>query len=190
MNRRALAALVLCGLAAGCATPTTGQPAAVAGSPALPPRPRALPLDHVDLCTLLTAQDRAALGVGAGRPGRSSEEDPADALPVCNWDHVAGASADTYSLASNTLQGADYPLGKTETQVFDIAGYAGVQYANPDRRAETGCEILADVAAGQSLQIRYTYFGPPGASTHDSACRKARAFLARAVTTLSRLEGS
>ena len=50
---------------AGCASPVPGTPVPVADDPAavvdLPPRPRVVPVDGIDPCTLLTEADRAEL---------------------------------------------------------------------------------------------------------------------------------
>ena len=97
IRRRLSLALLLGAMAAGCTTPTVGTPqpdSASLTASRLPARPRPLPLDDVDLCTLLTAQDRADLGLFPGSPGGSSELDPATSLRLCGWDHLDGTADD------------------------------------------------------------------------------------------------
>ena len=71
-------------LAAGCTTVVAGTPSAPTGV-LLPPRPREIRLDGVDPCSLLTAEQRAALGLES-EP--RSGNDPSSALyrgdvPIC-----------------------------------------------------------------------------------------------------------
>ena len=59
--------LVTAVLAAGCTTVVAGTPSAPPGV-LLPPRPQEVRLDGVDPCSLLTAEQRTALGIRAASP--------------------------------------------------------------------------------------------------------------------------
>jgi hypothetical protein len=67
VRRLLTAGVAVAAVLAGCASPAPVPPAPVADGPAvtveLPPRPRDVPVDGIDPCTLLTEADRAELGL-------------------------------------------------------------------------------------------------------------------------------
>ena len=195
MKSRQLAPVLLLALAAtGCTTPAAGTPQADTAPPfaaaPLPHRPRSLPVGDVDLCALLTTQDRTDLSLFPGRPGMSSELDTANATALCGWDHLDGAADDAYTVSADVHHSTASRLAITpESHIVDIAGFGAFEHTRFDSMPATSCQVEVDVAPDQTLLMRYGFFGPVGASTHEQACRKARTVMTVIVTNLSAQKG-
>ena len=148
-------------------------------------------MDEVDLCALLTVQDRAELDISPGRSGMSDELDPANNLRLCGWDHLDGATDDSYTVSAEVYHSTAERLAVTpESVIVDIAGYGAFEHTRFDSMPAKSCQVEVDVAPDQTLLMRYDFYGPDGTSTHELACRKARTVLTVIVENLSAQNGS
>lgn len=177
---------VLAGLA-GCGGGRAAPPATVATSSPFPPRPAELPLDAVEPCALLSAAQRAQLGVSAGKSAEQTDELGSRA---CLW--ASHGNPDNRWMAQLVgKRGANYALGSIEgAQVVTISGYGAVQTTSPDANFRRHCILVIDVAEGQSLIAKYDNMAGdyPGID-HEVACqldRRAAEFMVGNLRALAR----
>ena len=184
MRGAVLAAIAL--LAAACTT--------VAGHPApadptglqLPPRPREVRLDGVDPCSLLTAAQRAELGLD-GRPvfdAGPSDLYRAAAVPAC----VIGGfepRAITVGVSLVTTAGIElFTSGELAAEVrpVQVRGFPAV-VAVPTRFSEY-CTVVVDVAPGQLLDVQFGDGGRRPPIPQDQLCRDAEIAAGAVMATL------
>ncbi|MEJ3652609.1 DUF3558 family protein [Actinomycetes bacterium KLBMP 9759] len=170
MIRRVAALLLGAVLLVACTHPVAPSAGGSAGSP-LPPRPRELGVDELDLCSVLDAAAREALGVSRGEYG------PANQVvgDFCRWSHYPSEPVESYYVVrERDLDAATGLLAPRGATMEVIAGFGAVvtqgQYDDPN----TGCLILIDAAKGKTLKVSYGYNGSTVPMTRDIACGKAR----------------
>ena len=136
-------------LAALVALVVAGCGAAPAGPPdPFPPRPADIDIERLDPCTLLSAEKRAELQVGAGQAGTAPVSGAT--TRACGW-----GSLDTPFDYSVQLipQDAAAAVGASGAVVGTAEGYGTVQIT--DRRESYPlCEVLVDVNDGQLMRIQ------------------------------------
>jgi len=168
---RRLVLLLAVVVLAGCAQPVAGTSAPVSGVaptatdiPELPPRPRVVPLDGVDPCALLTADDRVDLGL--------------DQPPVANVGMSAlyggevrqcavrgfEPRAISVSVLLSVTGGVELyfrPGVRSEITPIDVAGFPAI-IALPVTIRDF-CTVVVDVAPGQVLDVQVANGGrqPP-----------------------------
>ena len=139
-----------------CAAPAPAPPESPAGGGVvLPDRPRDVPLDGVDPCALLTAAQRAELGLdGTPRPYLGSPNElmgPTDACSVSGF----GSRAISFAIRLSVSRGIE---GFTDARVdppvvpIEVAGFPAVLSPPPDYMADN-CVVAVDVAPGQTLAV-------------------------------------
>lgn len=131
----------------------------------LPQRPREVRVDGIDPCSLLTAEQRAELGL-EGQPlfgTGPSELYPGADVPTCA---VRGYEprAVAVGVSNVTTTGIElYTSGElaAEVRAAEVRGFPAV-VAVPIRFTD-GCTVIVDVAAGQLLDIQFADGGrlPP-----------------------------
>jgi hypothetical protein len=136
----------------------------------------------LDPCAALSPEQRAQLGVGAGR---ASGANAALNGPVCQWTRFPEEPQDGYLIAPDLRHDAASALGTaTGARAVTVSGFPAVETqvgsAPPDRQ----CVVLVDVATGQNLWVQYDYDGSTVPMTRELACDKARAAAEMAVRTL------
>jgi hypothetical protein len=155
----------------GCGGPTpvavTPGPSSTPGISPLPPRPTTLRMDGVDTCALLTAPERAKLGVRElGSTADASETD-------CAWDSAPHRPDDSWSAgrdkrtAAEAMRIGGAPFGL-------IGGFAAVKSASGFADPTYSCIVVIDTAPDQSLAVFYNniHKDAPGMS-HEVACQRA-----------------
>jgi hypothetical protein len=183
-----LLAAVAIAAVAGCAAPVTGTPAPAsggveAGGVVLPPRPRELRLDGVDPCGLLTAEQRAELGLdGDSLPGTTDAPyfagrkcslvgfEPRD---IALSFTLATSSGLNQLLAPGVLRGTTDPTA--------VAGFPAV-IARPT--LIDVCAVAIDVAEGQFLDIQFRDAGNRPPIPQDQLCRDAVQVAEAAMQTM------
>jgi hypothetical protein len=172
---------------AGC----TGSPAPVpppqATGLALVPRPRDIPIDDVDPCSLLTPAQRAALKL-EGDPSKST--DSGQFLgPTRNCTHLGfGTPNIAISIALASGKGIErYTVEGSQSDVSPLVvdGYPAV-LARPQTFGDF-CTVALDVAPGQLVDVQFSDGGgdqPP--VPMDDLCAGATATAAGVVQTLLR----
>jgi hypothetical protein len=174
---RLLLPLVACVLAAGCtAAPTEALP---------PPRPREVRLDGVDPCTLLTAEQRAGLGL-TSEPHASTAyvELFRGDVPTCT---MRGRSPESVLLGISTvttvgIERWSEPDLVSQTRPTSTAGFPALA-AIPSRLTDY-CSVEVDVAAGQLLDVQFGGGTPQSPIPQEELCRRAGQSADAAMATL------
>jgi hypothetical protein len=169
---RLVAGVVAAAALTGCGTDAPAVPATPPGPVVLPARPVELPLDGIQPCSLLSAEQLSALGV----PDKGQTAPNSDLLGsnTCLWSGSAEPPHGSPQATAVTKQGVDY-FRAPEDRVIDVDGMPALETASPDLDAASHCWVLVDVAANQTLWVQYSPEGPvtPG-TTHQIACDRAR----------------
>jgi len=168
---------------AGCAGPTTSSAAAPAGaSDSLPPRPRELPLNGIDACSVITSPLRSQLGVTS----RMNRNRPADNLNSsdCTWTNFPAQPQLALSVRLVLNQGIQPYLSQPGAQLITVSGFGAVQLPARPASPEQGCIVRLDVASGQSAWVSFTSDGPIPGRTYDEMCARARSASASVLAQL------
>lgn len=157
---------------AGCTTSQAGSPttsetsadvpttkSSSTSKPAIiPPRPKALKLDSVDPCALLTEAQRAELRITRVEASTNGT-DIYKGAKQCELEVATTGLAYEYTINLVTTEGVEAWLtGKrrVDTTVVSVNGYAGVIHVLKGAGGAKNsheCYIGVDVADGQQLQI-------------------------------------
>lgn len=171
---------------AGCTTTRQGTPTAagnagprtstyhapgngVAGI-TLSPRPADVPLTGVRPCSLLTARQRAALGVDAGRPGPPAGL--ADDSPTCDF-HLADPTAGEYNVAVDTKGGIQRYLNPNlaaNVRQVSVGGFPALDVTLKPPDLLQGCTTAVSVAANQMFLVELGQ--PASGTTTDQSCAR------------------
>lgn len=193
-------AMLIMGLAAACTSagpgaPTTNPragtapsyqaPTNSAGGVTLPPRPTDIALAGVDPCTLLTAAQRARLGVTTGIKGLPAQL--ANNSPTCDYRFADNTPGAEYNVAVDTAEGIQLYLDPSlaaNVERTSIAGFPALDITLKSPDLLQGCTTAVSVADGQMFMVN---LGQParGTTTAQSCAgteRVAAAVLATAKT--------
>jgi Protein of unknown function (DUF3558) len=187
-GRRVRFALVLAGMAVACAacTATVVPPApAPATGIVLVPRPRDIPVDDVDPCSLLTPAQRTELKLD-GEP-RNFTRDGQFLGPSRSCTHLGfGAPKIAINIAVAPHRGIErYTLEPTRSDVSPIVigGYPAV-LARPQTFIDF-CTVALDIAPGQLIDVQFSDGGgdqPP--VPMGELCTGARVAATNVIETL------
>jgi Protein of unknown function (DUF3558) len=180
---RLLLPLVACVLAAGCTAAVETPPAPTQTPP--PPRPREVRLDGVDPCTLLSPEQRAALGLdGTPRLSDPYAELFGGAVPTCT---ITGLTGEPIAVGVGTVTSVgierwrrgDLAAEVHPTMVADFPAVVAV----PQRLTDY-CSVEVDVAAGQLLDVQFSDGGGKPPIPQDELCRRAGQVADELMTSL------
>jgi hypothetical protein len=188
---------------AGCTTQQPGQASAATGTTTtkasppyqaptnnvasikLPPRPKDIPVDGVDPCSLLTAQQQHDFGLG--RPFKGLPNELMHNSPTCNFAfHDINLSGDEYSIEVDTRDGIQSWLNPYLIDTFTavtIDGFPALDVV-VQGNSPLSCATEVSVANGQMIGVDY------GSYNHESAsamCVKAEKFATAVIATLQTL---
>jgi hypothetical protein len=173
-------------LVGGCSDAGSGvAPAEPSGLP-LPPRPREVPVDGVDPCLLLTAEQRAGLGLD-GRPEFDlgpSELYPGGDVPACVMRGYEPLAV-SVGLSIVTTTGIElFTSGELAAKVSpaEVHGFPAV-VAVPTRSPDW-CTVVVDLAPGQLLDIQFADGGRRPAIPQAQLCQHAHTVADAVMTTL------
>jgi hypothetical protein len=184
---------VLIALLAGCSPGGQASPAdpptAAPGAPtplSLPPRPRDVPIDDVDPCTLLTREQRAELRLD--RPPQPRRE-PSLLYPgEVSWCSIGGNEpAISVSISIVTTVGIEFwTSGQATADIHpvEVAGFPALVARS--QTFDDGCNVLVDVAPGQLLDIQVRSAGADPPILEDQLCRDAEQAASLVMDTLLR----
>lgn len=185
MRRPGVLAAVLVGLLAGCAAPVSGTPAPEPSVAPAPTRPRDVPVDGVDPCSLLTEADRAALGLdrSAVPNALASGFWGADALPACSFGGFEPAVSTRVALpvtgGIEQFTDRDVPVELTPLTVGEFPAIRAVPDAFTDF-----CIVVVDVADGQALDVLFRNGGEDPPIPQPELCASAQDVAERALANL------
>lgn len=188
---RIMALLVLAVALAGC-TAAPEQSADVDTSPStpptttttrvdLPPRPRAIPLDGMDPCAVLTADQRSALSLD--NPPSPYVESSFGNAKACTIRSTT--SGNVARIALVLVSGADVWLSdnaQVEYKMGSIEGFAAITVRTPDM--DDVCNVEVDVAEGQFLDVMFRDGGNSTAVQQDHLCLGALRVAEAAMASL------
>jgi hypothetical protein len=171
---------VLIALLAGCspggqaspADPPTTAPAAPT-TLSLPPRPRDIPIDDVDPCSLLTPEQRAELRLD--RPPQFGRQ-PSVLYPgdVSSCSIRGNEPAISINISVVTTAGIEFfTTGQTasEVRLIEIAGFPAAVAA--PMHTDDSCKVLVDTAPGQMVDVQARSAGADPPIPEDQLCRDA-----------------
>jgi hypothetical protein len=175
-------------LLAGCAT-VSGTPAPAAPAPetsATTGRPRDVPIDDVDPCTLLTDEQREELGLDA-EPRLDVgplPPYPGDAIPLCLF---GGFQPRAVSLAVATVSTTGIELFHSgglvaDVRPIEVRGFPAL-IAIATRNTDF-CTVVVDVAPAQAVDVSFGLDGPGALATVDSLCMDAERAANAVIETL------
>jgi hypothetical protein len=172
-------------LTAGCTTAVEEPPPAPTGV-VLPPRPREVRLEGVDPCSLLTAEQRAALGFTSEPHFSVSRVELFHGdVPTCTV-HSQGSSSAVVGVGLVTTVGMERWLDpglNAQTRVVDVAAFPGVITVPISSKSYCGVEV--DVAAGQLLDVQVLDGGSTPPIPQTSLCDRALDSAIAAMQTLT-----
>ena len=140
--RLVLLAIGLAVAAGGCSDPVQGAPTAA------PPTATGLSLDGVDPCATLTAEQRSALGLGAGEPQQNVRSD----LHTCIWRGPHGLYQVT-TLTANALDDVRRTNPGSVDGVLD--GHPTVQTRGVGGNPDQACHVYVEVASEQMVHVGF-----------------------------------
>lgn len=178
---RCLTVLLACALVGGCTVTAEGRPtpAQTETSGALPDRPRELPLDDVDPCSLVPESDYHRFYIE--KPGEPGEHEPTSS-PDCFYSTDVGS----FSITTVTTEGVEPWLDGSRIaeaeQIPPISSFPAIGITLP--ADETRCDIAIDVADGQHL-LATVIVSPSKAAEVPAPCEYARQLAESAMGTLA-----
>jgi hypothetical protein len=147
----------------------------------LPPRPREIPLDKVNPCTILTKDQRAALSLDTTPSPYTDTELKARACTMRGT-----YSGQVARLALVTNEGADLWISdeaQDTAKVIAIVGFPALEVRTPG--VNTLCNVEVDVAEGEFLDVLFRDGGSATPIPQDDLCLGAQRVAEAAMTSLS-----
>ena len=189
---RIAALLVVAVALAGCTTAKPDQNAAGTTPPPpttttsvsrldFPPRPRAVPLDAVDPCAVLTPEQRTSLSLD--NPPSAYIETSFGGAKACTMRSTT--SGNVARLALVVVSGADVWLSdnaQVDYTVGTIEGFPAITVRTPD--LDDVCNVEIDVADGQFLDVMFRDGGNSTAVQQDHLCLGAQRVAEAAMASL------
>ncbi|MDR7301337.1 DUF3558 domain-containing protein [Haloactinomyces albus] len=147
----------------------------------LPPRPADLPLNGIDPCELLTAQQRARLGfdrepLTAAAPGFGN-------VATCNFrNSTAQVGARLSLVTGESMDVWTSDAARVRATPVEIAGFPALVVRTPE--LNLACNVAVDVAEGQHVDVLYRNDGANPPPPLHRLCAGAKRVAEAAVTRL------
>jgi hypothetical protein len=171
-------------LAGGCSADTPPPPGP--DKIELPPRPREVRVDGVDPCSLLTAEQRAELGLD-GRPvfdlGPSELYRDAD-VPACV---IGGFTPRAITVGVSIVTSAGISLfssGELDVDMRPVLVHGFPAVTAVPKRFTEWCTVVVDVAPGQLLDIQFADGGRMPPIPQPQLCEDAQTVADAVMETL------
>ncbi|TDQ05371.1 uncharacterized protein DUF3558 [Labedaea rhizosphaerae] len=154
---------------------------------AIPPRPKTLPLDNVEPCSLFDSNAQKQLQISEEPESRVSTD--VYKAKQCMLNVVTEDIDYSYFVSAITTEGIGAWLDGQRVVVaklVSVEGYAAVDYypkGTGPSNGNAGCSTAVDVADGQQLDVSMRPFGKTGLS-QDQECQMTEKAAALAVATL------
>jgi hypothetical protein len=167
-------------LLAGCSTGGQASPAdppatesAAPTTVALPPRPRDVPIDDVDPCTLLTRQQRVELRLDQPPLGGRG---PSVLYPgdVSSCSIRGNEPAISIYIQTVTTAGIEFfTTGQTDSEVqpIELSGFPAAVAA--PMHTDDSCKVLVDTAPGQMVDVQAMSAGADPPIPEEQLCHDA-----------------
>ncbi len=175
---------VACSTAPTADPPVPGTTTTTPGGITLPPRPRDIPVDGVEPCSLLTAEQRAALGLD-GNPitstGSTQIFGSARSCDVRGSDPLEVAVGITLVTTTGVERFTGGELAANLTTIT-VGGFPAV-LARPVG-LDSFCSVELDVARGQMIDVQFRDGGRKPPVPLDRLCRGAEQVAGEVMTSL------
>jgi hypothetical protein len=146
-----------------------------------PQRPRAVPLNGLDPCAVLTPEQRTSLSLD-NPPSAYVEKSFGDAKACTIRSTTSGNVA---RLALVLASGADVWLSENAQVAYTVSsieGFAAITVRTPD--IDDVCNVEVDVAEGQFLDVMFRDGGNSTAAQQDHLCLGAQRVAEAAMASL------
>ncbi|RCW43748.1 uncharacterized protein DUF3558 [Halopolyspora algeriensis] len=153
----------------------------------LPPRPVDIPLDGIDPCEVLTAQQRGELGFDRD-PLLGSEPGFGDAATCSFRSSTAEVGARLSLMTDESMAVWTSDTAQVRTTPVVIAGFPGLVVRTPE--LDLSCNVAVDIAEGQHLDVLYRDDGANPPPPLNELCAGAKQVAEAAVTSLKDPEPS
>lgn len=147
----------------------------------LPPRPREIPLDKVNPCTILTKDQRAQLSLDTTPAPYNDTELKARACTMRGT-----YSGQVARLALVTEEGAELWISdeaQNTAKLTAVVGFPALEIRTPG--LDTLCNVEVDVAQGEFLDVLFRDGGSATPLTQDDLCLGAQRVAEAAMASLS-----
>ena len=177
-------------LLAGCGgegggDPGVAEPTVESTSVAWPSRPRDVPIDGIDPCTLLTPQQRAELGLDRpplNVPGATALYGPNNAFCVINGFEQRSV---TVAVMLVTTVGIErWTEGQLDADVRRILVEDFPALVAVPRRYTDYCTVVVDISPGQLIDVQVASGGRHRRIPQPQLCRDAEQVAGYVVTNL------
>ncbi len=182
-----ISALTVSGCAvSGTAVPSSSAPGTSAAIVALPPRPKTISVDVLDPCAVLSETQQRQLQIDQQPYRAGPDQADKNGNRGCTFFKTSTDPRFTYLVTPVPQEGAEVWLkGERNVLVKQVtAGGFGAVETRIGNTATSHCNVVVDVAPGQSLDVQFG-LGTPGALTTDQVCDKAREGAELIMQTLS-----
>jgi hypothetical protein len=184
--RRLAVPFLLAAVLAGCSSTEPGTPSAGNQTGSAPTtgsstgtapvnRPKAVDLLALDPCSLITPEQKTALGLSKVEPG-TSLPDYGEGSKRCNQSYADRKYVGTiYTLVNGGVDRLKRTIGESKLTSLRVAGYPAYQTKRESPGSVGNCEIYIDANDGQLLLV--DAFGALGeeTATLDGACERSKA---------------
>ncbi|SFR18470.1 Protein of unknown function [Lentzea waywayandensis] len=148
-------------------------------------RPKAVDLKTVDPCSLITPEQKTALGLSTVKAGTP--------LPVygegskrCNQSYVDRKYiGDIHTLLNGGVDRLKKTTGESKLTALQIAGYPAYLTQRESPGSAGACEIYIDANDGQLLLVDAVAGFAEDSATLDGACERAKALAGAAGAVLA-----
>jgi hypothetical protein len=194
--RRLAVPFLLAAVLAGCSSTEPGTPSAGEQTGSAPTtgssagnapvnRPKAVDLLTLDPCSLITPEQRTALGLSKVEPG-TPEADYGEGSKRCNQSYADRKYLGTIeTLVNGGVDRLKRTTGESKLTSLQVAGYPAYLTQRESPGSVGVCEIYIDAHDGQLLLVD-TYGGlGEESATLDGACERAKAAAAAAGAVLA-----
>lgn len=145
------------------------------------PRPRAIPLDRVAPCQLLTAAQRRQLGYD--RPPKPSTDTHFGDAKACAFGNSAEAVDGQLALiTSSSIEVWTDQTAQVDTAQIQVAGFPALLVKTPG--IEDACNVEVDTTDGQFLDVLADDGGHRTPPPQQVFCQRARTLAEAAMTSL------
>lgn len=154
---------------------------------ALPPRPVDIPLNGIDPCEVLTAQQRSNLGFDRD-PLPGSAPGFGDAATCSFRNSAAEVGARLSLVTGESMDVWTNDTAQVRTTPVVLADFPGLVIRNPE--LDLSCNVAVDIAEGQHLDVLYRSDGANSPPPLPQLCAGAKQVAEAAVTSLKKPESS
>ncbi|MFJ8960470.1 DUF3558 domain-containing protein [Lentzea sp. NPDC102401] len=194
--RRLAVPFLLAAVLTGCSSTEQGKPSAGDQTGSAPTtgtsagtapvnRPKAVDLATLDPCSLITPEQKTALGFNAVKAGIPRPE-YGEGSKRCNQTYVDHKyTADIHTLLNGGVDRLKKTTGESKLTTLQVVGYPAYLTRTESPGTAGACEIYIDANDGQLLLVSGIAGLGEDSATVDGACERAKALAEAAGAVLA-----